>query len=169
MKIIDIHTHIYPDEIAEKATRYGTYFGKDGGITVSGGEPLLQKDIAEFMRKVRDMGYSIKLDTNGCYPEKLKSIVNDGLVDYVAMDIKNCLSKYPVTVGIKNFDIAPIKESIEFLVNGNIDFEFRTTIAKELHTLEDIKALSEEIKGAKKYFLQNFVDSESVIKKGLHL
>lgn len=137
------------------------------GVCITGGEPLLQPDIADFIKKIKALGYAVKLDTNGCFPEKLKELVNGGLVDYVAMDIKNCLSKYPVTVGIKNFDIAPIKESIEFLVNGNIDFEFRTTIAKELHTLEDIKALAEEIKGAKKYFLQNFVDSGDLIGENL--
>lgn len=137
------------------------------GVCITGGEPLLQPNIADFIKKIKALGYAVKLDTNGCFPEKLKELVNGGLIDYVAMDIKNCLSKYPVTVGIKNFDIAPIKESIEFLVNGNIDFEFRTTIAKELHTLEDIKALSEEIKGAKKYFLQNFVDSGDLIGENL--
>lgn len=137
------------------------------GVCITGGEPLLQGDIAEFIRKVKSLGYAVKLDTNGSSPEKLKELVLDGLVDYVAMDVKNCLSKYPLTVGIKNFDVTPIKESIEFLVSGKVDFEFRTTIAKELHTIEDIKILSKEISGAKKYFLQNFVDSGDLIGDNL--
>ena len=137
------------------------------GVCITGGEPLLQDGIAEFIKSIKDLDYSVKLDTNGCYPEKLKELINSGLVDYVAMDIKNSLSKYGETVGIKNFDTAPIKESISFLINSNIDFEFRTTVVSELHTVEDIKAISEEIRGAKKYFLQSFVDSGDLIGENL--
>lgn len=137
------------------------------GVCITGGEPLLQPDITDFIKKIKALGYAIKLDTNGCFPEKLKELVNSGLVDYVAMDIKNCLSKYGETVGIKNFDTTPIKESIDFLINGNLDFEFRTTVVKELHTVEDIKTLSEEIRGAKKYYLQSFVDSGDLIGDNL--
>lgn len=137
------------------------------GVCITGGEPLLQPGIADFIKKIKDLGYAVKLDTNGCYPEKLKELVNAGLVDYVAMDLKNCFEKYAVTVGIENFDTAPIKESVNFLIASGIDFEFRTTIVKELHTVEDIKILSNEIKGAKKYFLQNFVDSGDIIGEGL--
>ncbi|MBQ5910816.1 MAG: anaerobic ribonucleoside-triphosphate reductase activating protein [Clostridia bacterium] len=137
------------------------------GVCITGGEPLLQPGIADFIKKIKDLGYAVKLDTNGCYPEKLKELVNAGLVDYVAMDLKNCFEKYAVTVGIENFDTAPIKESVNFLIASGIDFEFRTTIVKELHTVEDIKTLSNEIKGAKKYFLQNFVDSGDIIGEGL--
>ena len=137
------------------------------GVCITGGEPLLQPGIADFIKKIKDLGYAVKLDTNGCYPEKLKELVNAGLVDYVAMDLKNCFEKYAVTVGIENFDTAPIKESVNFLIASGIDFEFRTTIVKELHTVEDIKTLSNEIKGAKKYFLQNFVDSGDILGEGL--
>ncbi len=137
------------------------------GVCITGGEPLLQPDIADFIKKIKALGYSVKLDTNGCFPEKLKSLVNDGLVDYVAMDIKNCLAKYEKTVGIKDFDTSAIKESIEFLVSGKVDFEFRTTVVRELHTTEDIKVLSKEIKGAKKYYLQSFVDSGDLIGENL--
>ena len=137
------------------------------GICITGGEPLLQDGIAEFIKSIKDLGYSVKLDTNGCYPEKLKELIDSGLVDYVAMDIKNSLSKYGETVGIKNFDTAPIKESISILINSDIDFEFRTTVVSELHTVEDIKAISEEIRGAKKYFLQSFVDSGDLIGENL--
>ncbi len=137
------------------------------GVCITGGEPLLQKDIADFIKKIKALGYAVKLDTNGCYPEKLKALVLGGLVDYVAMDIKNSIHEYPKTVGIKDFDTTPIKESIEFLVNGNIDFEFRTTVVRELHTVDGIKALANDISGAKKYFLQNFVDSGDLIGENL--
>ncbi|MBQ1186498.1 MAG: anaerobic ribonucleoside-triphosphate reductase activating protein [Clostridia bacterium] len=137
------------------------------GVCITGGEPLLQAGITDFIKKIKELGYAVKLDTNGCYPEKLKEVVNAGLVDYVAMDIKNCPEKYAETVGIKDFDFSPIKESIEFLIGSGLDFEFRTTIVKELHTVEDIKSLALTIKGAKKYFLQNFVDSGDIIGEGL--
>lgn len=137
------------------------------GVCITGGEPLLQAGITDFIKKIKELGYAVKLDTNGCYPEKLKEVVNAGLVDYVAMDIKNCPEKYAETVGIKDFDFSPIKESIEILIGSGLDFEFRTTIVKELHTVEDIKSLALTIKGAKKYFLQNFVDSGDIIGEGL--
>ena len=137
------------------------------GVCITGGEPLLQSDIKDFIKKIKELGYAVKLDTNGCYPEKLKAIVNEGLIDYVAMDVKNCLSDYGKTVGIKDFDTAPIKESVDFLINGKVDFEFRTTIVRELHTIEGIKALAREIKGAPRYFLQSFVDSGDLIGDNL--
>ena len=137
------------------------------GVCITGGEPLLQSDIKDFIRKIKELGYAVKLDTNGCYPEKLKALINDGLVDYVAMDIKNCLRDYGKTVGINNFDTTPIKESVAFLINGNVDFEFRTTVVRELHTIEGIKALAREIKGAPRYFLQSFVDSGDLIGENL--
>ena len=137
------------------------------GVCITGGEPLLQSDIKDFIRKLKERGYAVKLDTNGCFPEKLKALINDGLVDYVAMDIKNCLRDYGKTVGINNFDTTPIKESVAFLINGNVDFEFRTTVVRELHTIEGIKTLSKEIKGAPRYFLQSFVDSGDLIGENL--
>ena len=137
------------------------------GVCITGGEPLLQSDIKDFIKKIKELGYAVKLDTNGCYPEKLKAIVNEGLIDYVAMDVKNCLRDYGKTVGIKDFDTAPVKESVDFLINGNVDFEFRTTVVKELHTIGGIKALAREIKGAPRYFLQSFVDSGDLIGENL--
>ena len=133
------------------------------GVAITGGEPLLNPDIADFIRKIRDMGYAVKLDTNGSFPERLKAIVSEGLVDYVAMDIKNRREKYAETIGLKNFDLSKIEESVEFLKSGAVDYEFRTTVVKQFHTVEDIRAAAEWIGGAKRYFLQNFVDSGELI------
>lgn len=133
------------------------------GICITGGEPLLHPDIEEFLVKIKALGYAIKLDTNGAYPKKLKELVGKGLVDYVAMDVKNSPEKYAETIGIEGFDISPVKESVEFLLSGGVDFEFRTTVVKEYHTVEDISAIALWIKGAERYYLQNFVDSGDLI------
>lgn len=133
------------------------------GVCITGGEPLLQAGIEDFIAKVKAIGYAVKLDTNGTFPEKLISLVDKGLVDYVAMDIKNCKEKYAATAGIDTLDINAIEQSVEFLLKGRVEFEFRTTIVKELHTVEDIAAIGKWIKGAPRYFLQNFVDSGDLI------
>ena len=134
------------------------------GVAITGGEPTLMPGLAEFMMQVRGLGYKIKLDTNGTHPEVLKSIVSNGLVDYVAMDIKNCREKYGETVGFDaSYDLSPIDESIAFLMEGNVDFEFRTTISKTYHTEEDIIKIGKWISGEEKYFLQQFKDSGDII------
>ena len=133
------------------------------GVAITGGEPLLNPDIADFIRKIRDMGYAVKLDTNGSFPERLKAIVSEGLVDYVAMDIKNRREKYAETVGLNSLDLSKIEESVEFLKSGAVDYEFRTTVVKQFHTVEDIRAAAEWISGSRRYFLQNFVDSGELI------
>lgn len=138
------------------------------GVCITGGEPLLQPDIKEFITEIKKLGYAVKLDTNGTFPEKLKELVNEGLVDYVAMDIKNSKAKYKETAGINNLDLSKIEESVDFLINGNMDFEFRTTIVSEFHTVEDIQDIVVWIRGAHKYFLQNFVDSGDLIGQGLN-
>ncbi len=137
------------------------------GICITGGEPLLQKDIADFMEKVKSLGYKIKLDTNGSFPEKLRELVGKGLVDYVAMDIKNSKEKYAATVGIEKFDTSAVEESVSYLLSGMVDFEFRTTVVDELHTEEDIENIAVWIRGAKHYFLQNFVDSGDILGDNL--
>lgn len=136
------------------------------GVCVTGGEPTLQPDLKDFLKKIKDLGYSVKLDTNGYRPEVLKDVVNSGLIDYVAMDIKNSQSKYALTTGIENLDISKINESVEFLMSGVVDYEFRTTIVKELHTEEDIQDIVSWISGAKKYYLQGFIDSGDLICTG---
>lgn len=138
------------------------------GVCITGGEPLLQPDIADFIRKIKEMGYAVKLDTNGSFPGKLKALVADELIDYVAMDIKNSIEKYAVTAGSDESIVPEIEESINFLLSGAVDYEFRTTVVKEFHAVSDIAAASQRIKGAKRYFLQYFEDSGGLISDGLH-
>lgn len=138
------------------------------GICLSGGEPLMQKDVAEFLTKVRELGFSIKLDTNGSFPDKLISLVGAGLVDYVAMDIKNSLAMYAKTVGVESVDLLSIRRSAQFLMSGTVEYEFRTTLVRELHDEQSLRELGEWLRGAKRLFLQNFVDSGNLIKQGLH-
>lgn len=137
--------------------------GKLDGVAITGGEPLLQKDIVSFINKVKNLGFKVKLDTNGSFPEKLKEIVDLKIVDYVAMDIKNSPNKYAETVGRQGYDYDRVAESIEILMSSGLDYEFRTTIIKELHDSEDIEAIGKNICGAKAWFLQNFVDSGDLI------
>lgn len=136
------------------------------GICVSGGEPTLQPDILPFLYNIKRMGFLIKLDTNGYRPDVLKEAVSRGLVDYVAMDIKNSKESYGRTVGIVDFDVSPICESVDFLMSGAVDFEFRTTLVRELHSEADILSIGEWIAGAPKYFLQTFEDSGDLISSG---
>lgn len=133
------------------------------GVAITGGEPLMQKDIDVFIEKVRALGFAVKLDTNGTYPERLKELVNRGLVDYVAMDIKNSPELYSETVGVANYDITKIKESISFLLEGNVDYEFRTTVVRELHSVFSVEGIGKMIKGAKRHFIQAFIDSGELI------
>lgn len=133
------------------------------GVCISGGEPLLQSDIFDFMEKVKAFGLQIKLDTNGAYPDKLSEAIERSLVDYVAMDIKNSKEKYPITAGIPTLNITPYERSVDIIMNSGVDYEFRTTVVRELHELSDILKIGEWIRGAKRYFLQSFVDSGNLI------
>ncbi len=133
------------------------------GVAVTGGEPLLQKDIERFLYEIKDKGYAVKLDTNGSFPDKLKDILSLGLADYIAMDIKNCKEKYAETIGLESFDLKPVEESIELLAGSGVDYEFRTTVTQNFHTPEDMEKIALWIKGTPRYFLQNFVDSGSLI------
>lgn len=136
------------------------------GVCISGGEPLLQPEIEDFIKEVKDLGYSIKLDTNGFYPEKLISLVNKRLIDYVAVDFKNSYDKYAISTGIENLELAPFKKTVEFLLSGKVDYEFRTTVVGGLHETQDIVEIAKAIKGAPRYFLQSFVDSGDLISGG---
>lgn len=136
------------------------------GVVITGGEPTIQKDLKEFIVKVRALGYKIKLDTNGYHPEVLKELLDENLLDYVAMDVKNSKEKYACTTGIQNIDISRVEESVKILKNCNIPYEFRTTIINELHQTQDIEEVAEWISGAKTHYLQNFKDSGDLLVGG---
>lgn len=138
------------------------------GVCVTGGEPLIQPDLEAFIGKIKELGYLVKLDTNGSFPEKLKKLVENKAIDYVAMDIKNCLPKYGETIGVPDYDTQPIEESAAFLMEGKIPYEFRTTVTKEFHTEEDIYRIKEWLSPDSPYYLQQFVDSGDIIQSGLH-
>lgn len=138
------------------------------GVCVTGGEPLIQPDLEAFIGKIKELGYLVKLDTNGSFPEKLKKLVENKAIDYVAMDIKNCLPKYGETIGVPDYDTQPIEESAAFLMEGKIPYEFRTTVTKEFHTEEDMYRIREWLSPDSPYYLQQFVDSGDIIQSGLH-
>jgi len=141
--------------------------GKLDAVVITGGEPTLQYDLIEFIKKIRDLGFLIKLDTNGSNPGMLKEIIDQKLVNYVAMDIKAPLDKYESIAGTKT-DIKKIKQSIELIKNSGIDYEFRTTVVKNMLSPEDLEQIGKEIKGAEKYFLQKFIPSKAVDEKMLN-
>lgn len=136
-------------------------------VVLSGGEPLLQPGAADFLATVKDMGYLVKLDTNGCYPDALEEILSKKFVDYVAMDIKNSREKYSLTVGVPNFDLTPIDESIRLIRESGIDYEFRTTAVRQFHTAADFTAIGRWLRGSKNYYIQNFNDSGNLIGSGM--
>lgn len=137
-----------------------TRIGKLEAVVITGGEPTLQPDLKAFIKKIKKLGFLIKLDTNGTNPDMVQELLNEKLVDYIAMDIKNDLTSqnYQKIVG-NNIDIKAIKKSIDLIMNSNIDYEFRTTLAPGI-TKENIKNIVEYIKGAKKYYLQEFQSGE---------
>ncbi len=138
------------------------------GVAVTGGEPLLQKDLPELAARIRDLGYPIKLDTNGTHPDRLDRMIRDGLVQYVAMDIKNSPERYAETVGLQQFDIEPVRKSVQILLEGRTDYEFRTTTVAEFHDDKSFEKIGPWIRGAKRYYLQRFTDRETVPFEGLH-
>ena len=136
------------------------------GVCITGGEPLLQRDIADFMRRIKEMGFAVKLDTNGSFPEKLKGLVKEGLVDYVAMDIKSSPEGYGRAAGCP-VNLERVRESVDFLLSGAVDYEFRTTVATGAVLFSDMEGIGELIRGAKRYFLQGFVDSGDLLGEGV--
>ena len=137
------------------------------GVAFTGGEPLLRKDLPELLARVRDIGYQIKVDTNGDHPDLLKEIVRAGLADYIAMDVKNSPARYAETIGWETFDTAPVDESIQFLLSGQVRYEFRTTVVKQFHDEASFEAIAQWIDGADRYELQGFVDRDTVPFAGL--
>ena len=131
------------------------------GVCITGGEPTLQGDLPDFIRKIKALGYEVKLDTNGYLPEVLKRLMDEKLLDYVAMDIKE---KYGCTTGVSDFDIRRIEKSVEILAKAGVTYEFRTTVVKELHAKEDLLQIGEWIAGCPKYFLQQYQENENVIR-----
>ena len=138
------------------------------GVAVTGGEPLLQPDIAGFLARVKEMGFAVKIDTNGNHPEPLAKLLESGLCDYVAMDVKNSPERYPETVGIPGFEISRVLRSIALLRSSDVDHEFRTTAVREFHDIDSFRGIASMIEGAPRYFVQNFVDSGAVLSSGLH-
>lgn len=137
------------------------------GVCVTGGEPLLQEGLIPFLLEVKEKGFTTKLDTNGLLHDRLRAVVEAGAVDYVAMDIKNCKARYAETAGVPGLDLAPIEKSVQFLMEGKVDYEFRTTVVKELHNKADFGEIGRWLKGAKRYFLQSFKDSGDILSPGL--
>ena len=133
------------------------------GVAVTGGEPLLHPDIGDFLREVKAMGFLVKLDTNGSFPDRLIALVEAGLVDRVAMDIKNAPALYAKTVGLERFDLAGVTRVKDFLLSGAVDYEFRTTVVRGLHTRESLLEAAEWIRGAKEYYLQQYRDSGAIL------
>lgn len=133
------------------------------GVAVTGGEPLLHPDMGDFLTEIKAMGFLVKLDTNGSFPERLISLVEAGLVDRVAMDIKNAPALYAKTVGLERFDLSGVTRSKDFLLSGAVDYEFRTTVVRGLHTRQSLREAAEWIRGAKEYWLQQYKDSGAIL------
>ncbi len=135
------------------------------GVCITGGEPTLQNNLDEFMKQIKDMGYLIKLDTNGYKPDVLCKLGNNKLMDYIAMDIKSGKNTYPLACSIANLDISRIESSVSYLQSCGIPYEFRTTAVKGIHTEKDFHDIGQWLCGNAKYYIQNYNESESVIEK----
>lgn len=138
------------------------------GVCITGGEPTLQPDLISFIDKVKELGYLVKLDTNGYRPDVLQELITTRRVDYIAMDVKNSKEKYAMTIGLDSFLLNNIEKSIELLLSNDITYEFRTTVVQEYHSLDDFISIGQWIKGASHYYLQAYTDSKDLIKEGLH-
>ena len=157
------------DEISEES--FFSYINKRkgllDGVCITGGEPLLNKDIEDFISRIKSLGFLVKLDTNGAFPDRLEALLDKGLVDYVAMDVKNSPAKYAITAGLEDkLDLSLIERSIKIIMNKAPDYEFRTTVVRELHTEEDIEEISKWLVGTRRYFLQKYVDSGDILLDG---
>lgn len=137
------------------------------GVCITGGEPTLHKDLPRLCEKIKNLGYSVKLDTNGTNPKMVKELNESGLVDYFAMDIKNDKDSYAPIIGFDAYDTKKVEETVSYFLSGKADYEFRTTLIQEFHTQENIIKIGEWIKGAKKYFLQKFKSGDNCISSNL--
>ena len=163
--VLEANTYIPFDDILDYLE---SRKGLIDAVVVSGGEPTLMPDLKEKIIKLKELGFLVKLDTNGTNPEVIKDLYENKLIDYVAMDIKNSEDRYPLTTGCKCVDMDKIKQSIDYLMNSGIDYEFRTTLIDEFHNMKSIKDMAKLIKGTKKLYFQKFVERDSCIQKGLH-
>lgn len=132
------------------------------GVCITGGEPLIHREVRNLIEKIKREGLAVKLDTNGMFPDRLQELLDAGLLDYVAMDVKNSLDRYSETVRCKGLDFSPIEKSIRLLMESGIDYEFRTTVVKGLHTAAEIEEIAKMLSGAKRYFLQQYRPAEQV-------
>jgi len=137
------------------------------GVAITGGEPMINKDLPELLRKIRELGYPVKVDTNGNHPDILRTVLEEGLADYIAMDIKNSPELYGKTIGIENFDPKNVVESVGLIMSQAKDYEFRTTVVAQLHDEQSFEGIGNLIEGAKRYYLQKFTDRDTVPFAGL--
>ncbi len=135
------------------------------GVCITGGEPMVNLDLEPFIREIRNRGLLVKLDTNGSFPDRLERVVEERLVDYVAMDIKNSREQYGRTIGLAGYDTKDMERSVSILMGGDLPYEFRTTLVREFHTGQDMLAIGDWLKGCRAYYLQSFVDSGNLLGK----
>ena len=161
---------VLPEEASDRLLESGEVLsflekrkGVLDGVCVTGGEPLLHAELPDFLKRVKDLGYRVKLDTNGSFPERLEALVREKLADRVAMDIKNGPSRYAETVGLRNLDLSAVTASKDFLLSDAVDYEFRTTVVRGQHTAESLLEAADWIRGARQWFLQQFKDSGNLI------
>lgn len=134
------------------------------GVCITGGEPTLHKDLPDFIARIKEQGLLVKLDTNGYQPEILKKLIEENLIDYVAMDLKSSKEGYAIAAGLADFNLPAIEASVELLMNGNLPYEFRTTVVKELHSKEHFESIAKWIKGCRAYYLQSYTESSSILQ-----
>lgn len=137
------------------------------GVCVTGGEPLLRPGLPGLLDGIKNLGFPVKLDTNGNHPDRLVRLWEQGLVDYVAMDVKNSPERYPETVGAPGLDLTPVRDSVAWLLEGHVEYEFRTTAVRQLHDAASFQAIGRWLQGARRYYIQNFVDRDTVLRAGL--
>ena len=163
--VLNANTPIPFDEILDYLK---SRVGLIDAVVFTGGEPTIMPELVERIKKVKELGFLIKLDTNGTNPGIVEELLNEGLLDYIAMDIKNSEARYAETAGCPGIRMENIKKTIKIIENSSINYEFRTTLVKEFHNEKSIREMAELVRGAKRLFLQKFVDREGVIQKGLH-